>query len=357
MPICNGQFQREPCPEEVTGGGSEQRRREMVAFLGGAGIVDRDERTGEWFLNGEPLTNLPPAVQNTIINNALLVQRANSATGGGGGAAGGATQTYLDQNGALVGIDRFGNEIFRREGAGEATPPFFVQNALRQNEILQGQQFQADQTALGQAFQNQQGLQAQNFTEQQNALQRAQQAEQFAQSITLQRKQLKLSEDQFLFQVFEAQANRVAQARRDRVAAAGQLAQVISMADPLAQQVFGSNVQGAIAGGAEALTANAIEPAAQIQSTLSGNPVEQARQTILDLRRNTQIPTLFSNHASGDDLGLQNVGIQNQAPGTIQGFLNSVQAKTGASTGLVGNEINRRAQQGVKRRSISLTSS
>lgn len=227
---------------------------------------------------------------------------------------------------------------------GEAEPPWFVQRGLQQQDI-----------AGERAFQIQQSQQLQQFQAYQAELDRAATAEFRAQQLELARRQEQRADAQFLFQIEQYRAQQQAQQLRDRVAAAGELARTIGMADPLAQQAFSENIQGALAGGQTGLSENAIEPAAQIYTTLTGNPIDQARQKILELRQNTQLPTLFSNAASGDDLGLQNVKLATTAPDVAQSFVNALQSKTGVSTSTYANEAQRRRLPGVNRRRIALT--
>jgi hypothetical protein len=259
--------------------------------------------------------------------------------------AAGSFSSITDANGNVIFFNpTTGQRVDPGVNVGGAEPPWFVQRRLGQEDEASARAFAANESAVARAFQ---GYQAD--------LDRAQAAQFRAQEYELARRNTALAEAQFMFQIQQVQAEREAQAIRDRVSAARELSNVVSMADPLAQQVFGSNIQGALAGGATGLTKNAIEPAAQISSTLSGDPIEAARQRILELRQGVELPTLFNNAASPDDLGLQNVGLANAAPDSITGFVNALQARSGVSASTYGAEANRRRLSGVNRRSLALS--
>jgi hypothetical protein len=287
---------------------------------------------------GQPGFVLAPAPPGILQRNFGEEPKAGS------GAAG-SFSSITDANGNVIFFNpTTGQRVDPGVNVGGAEPPWFVQRRLGQEDEASARAFAANESAVARAFQ---GYQAD--------LDRAQAAQFRAQEFELARRNTALAEAQFMFQIQQVQAEREAQAIRDRVSAARELSNVVSMADPLAQQVFGSNIQGALAGGATGLTKNAIEPAAQILTTLSGDPIEAARQRILELRQGVELPTLFNNAASPDDLGLQNVGLQNAAPDSITGFVNALQARSGVSASTYGSEANRRRLSGVNRRSLALS--
>ncbi len=84
------------------GSTSEQRRQEQVAFIPGIGTVDRDDRTGEWFLNGDLIDPGAEGDEGVAIRGliqiALQMEKASGQSSGSSGPTPGQSLAFQTAN-------------------------------------------------------------------------------------------------------------------------------------------------------------------------------------------------------------------------------------------------------------------
>lgn len=150
------------------------------------------------------------------------------------------------------------------------------QEAIRfQREQMASQQ--AQQSAESEAqrrFQAGQGAANRQFQGGESAADRAARAAEFAASQELAKRSAALNEQRFGFEQQQAQQGFQRQRQQDQLAAAQQYAGLVSQVDPAALPAFyaagGGNIGNAIASGADALSQNALAPAAQTLQAIEG---------------------------------------------------------------------------------------
>lgn len=183
----------------------------------------------------------------------------------------------VDRNGDVVGYNPFtGQEQYRIPGAEYPTLSPQEQQAIKQGDLEATRRFTSEQNQLERdaratesAVSRQQSAQENDYTRQFNAAQAERQNAFNAGESSLSRAQ-RASEFASTFGL---------QQQRQKLDAAQQAAQLISMTDPAALPAFlkagGGNVSNAIASGANALSDNALLPAARTYRAID----EQARPT------------------------------------------------------------------------------
>lgn len=168
----------------------------------------------------------------------------------------------IDQDGTLV-FFADGREVSRTEGFGTGREQELEDAGIQRAFIT-------SERRAGEAFDRREGETQRNFDARQAAIDRASRDAELAARIAAQDAQRR-----FEIQQFNIQQRRIFE--QDQLAAASQFAQLISLTDPAALPAFalagGGNISNALAGGASALSENALLPAAQ---TLRGIHEAQA---------------------------------------------------------------------------------
>ena len=220
----------------TAGTGSGQPAADFTqTYVDGVGLVAFNKRTGKAKL-AVPAPGIPIADQLEVergTGNLLVIRQ---------GPNGGVRVINTHQR---IGQPQFSPEQLRQQDLAD----FQSQQRAQIGATAQQQGFQAQESAAARAFTGQESAAARAFTGQENALSRAQRAAEFA-------------------------ATHGINQRDQALGGATQLSNLISNVDPAAFEAFaaggGFNIANAIAGGGDALSTNALLPAARTLRALEG---------------------------------------------------------------------------------------